>query len=372
MWELLGKNAKLGEDMGAKELSQKKTYKNMIVAEYVWLDKDNNPRSKTKTLSHKPTNINECPIWNFDGSSTGQAEGHFSEILLQPSAIFDDPFRGNDNILILCDCYNVNKKPSIGNNRYECNIIMEKYKHLKPWFGIEQEFTLMKKNLNGELSKFPFGFNSDNSDPAPQGPYYCGVGSGFAIGRDIIEEHYSKCLYAGIKISGINAEVMPGQWEFQVGPCIGIEVADHLIMARYILLRITEKYNCQVSWSPKPVDGDWNGAGCHTNFSIEAMRESGGLDIIKCVCEKFGELVNEHMDEYGDDNDKRLTGMHETCNINQFKYGVGDRSASIRIPTETEEKKRGYLEDRRPGANCDPYRVIKRMMNTTGSLFEYK
>tara|TARA_B110000263_G_scaffold246551_1_gene257760 strand:+ start:3255 stop:4388 length:1134 start_codon:yes stop_codon:yes gene_type:complete len=373
-WNIIGKDVSIDIDSSTTTLAKAKTFKNMIVAEYVWLDACGMPRSKTKTLTNIPLSIEACPIWNFDGSSTNQAEGHFSEIILKPCSIFSDPFRQGNHIIILCECYEPSDNnfdtPAKGNYRYECNNIMKLYNHLEPWFGIEQEFTLMRKDKIGIIGEIPEGFNKDGSEPHSQGPYYCGVGCNFSIGREVIEEHYSKCLYAGIKISGINAEVCPGQWEYQVGPCQGVEVADHMIIARYILLRITEKYNYQVSFSPKPIEGDWNGAGCHTNFSISAMREPGGFNIIKCICEKFGEMVNEHMDVYGDDNDKRLTGMHETCNINQFKWGVGDRSASIRIPVETEKNGQGYLEDRRPSANCDPYRVTARILLTTGKFMD--
>ena len=123
-----------------------------------------------------------------------------------------------------------------------------------------------------------------------------------------------------MKISGINAEVMPGQWEFQIGPCRGIEMGDHLTMARYIMLRVTEKHECVCSFDPKPAEGDWNGAGCHTNFSVTPMRVAGGYDTIIKVCDAFGKVAKEHIAEYGEGNDKRLTGKHETCDINTFKY----------------------------------------------------
>jgi glutamine synthetase len=177
-------------------------------------------------------------------------------------------------------------------------------------------------------------------------------------------------LQAGVKIAGQNAEVMPGQWEFQVGPCRGIEMGDHLTMARYIMHRVTELHDVVCSLSPKPRDGDWNGAGCHTNFSVEPMRKKGGFSVIMQVCEAFRPVAAEHIKEYGEGNEKRLTGAHETCSIAQFKFGVADRGASIRIPRDAEKDGRGYMEDRRPAANCDPYRVTARIMKTTGACLE--
>merc|ERR1712170_315677 len=224
----------------------------------------------------------------------------------------------------------------------------------------------MRPGKVGEDPTMPIGFNEDGSEPAPQGPYYTGAGHENAIGRPIADEHLVKCLKSGVKIAGINAEVMPGQWEYQIGPCRGVEIGDHMTVARYIMLRVTEKHGCVCSFSPKPMDGDWNGAGCHTNFSIKEMRNKGGYGVITKVCEAFGKKTQEHIAEYGEGNDKRLTGQHETCSIKDFKYGVADRSASIRIPRSAEAIGKGYMEDRRPAANCDPYRVAARVMQTAG------
>merc|ERR1712056_169981 len=241
-----------------------------------------------------------------------------------------------------------------------------KYKELDAWYGIEQEYTLMTPCKIGEKPTIPYGFNSDGSEPAPQGPHYTGAGTSVAIGRPVADEHLAKCLEAGVKIAGINAEVMPGQWEYQVGPCRGVSIGDHMTMARYIMLRVTESHGCVVSFSPKPMDGDWNGAGCHTNFSIKEMRADGGYQVILKVCEAFGKKTEEHTAVYGEGNDKRLTGKHETCSIKQFKFGVADRGASIRIPRTAEKEGKGYMEDRRPAANCDPYRVAARVIKTAG------
>jgi glutamine synthetase len=369
--EKQAQGVRMGKDGGAGVLGKMTSYKGCVMAEYIWLDAHQTPRSKTKVLTARPTKVSDLPVWNYDGSSTEQAEGHNSEINIRPRAIFDDPFRGYPHVMVLTDAYNAwDDKPAIGNTRAACAEIHEKYKKHDAWYGIEQEYTLMKPGKVGAKATIPYGFNTDGSEPAPQGPYYTGAGTGVAIGRPVADEHLAKCLECGVKIAGINAEVMPGQWEYQIGPCRGIEIGDHMAVSRYIMLRVTESHGVVCSFSPKPRDGDWNGAGCHTNFSIKGMREKGGYEVITKVCEAFGKVAAEHIAEYGEGNDKRLTGKHETCSITQFKFGVADRGASIRIPRDAEKDGRGYMEDRRPAANCDPYRVAARIMKTAGECLE--
>jgi glutamine synthetase len=228
-----------------------------------------------------------------------------------------------------------------------------------PWYGIEQEYTLLQKDVNWPLG-WPIG-----GFPGPQGPYYCSIGADKSSGRDIVDAHYKASLYAGINISGINGEVMPGQWEFQVGPSVGISAADEIWIARYILERITEIAGVVVSFDPKPIPGDWNGAGAHTNYSTKSMREEGGYEIIKKAIEKLGLRHKEHISAYGEGNERRLTGHHETDDINTFLWGVANRGASIRVGRDTEKEGKGYFEDRRPASNMDPYVVTSMIAETT-------
>ncbi|KAL0949472.1 hypothetical protein HGRIS_009525 [Hohenbuehelia grisea] len=329
-----------------------------VQAEYVWIDGDGGLRSKTTTVSKKVTDIGSLRIWDFDGSSTNQAPGHDSDVYLRPAAIFKDPFRGGDNILVLAETYNSDGTPNRTNYRHHAAKVMEQAKDDHPWFGLEQEYTLF------DIDGSPYGWPKGGF-PGPQGPYYCGAGAGKVFARDLIEAHYRACLYSGINISGINAEVMPSQWEFQVGPCEGIQMGDHLWMARYLLVRIAEQWNVKVSFHPKPLAGDWNGAGCHTNYSTQAMREPGGMKAIEGAIEKLSQKHNEHILVYGEDNDLRLTGRHETGHISNFSSGVANRGASIRVPRHVAAQGYGYLEDRRPASNIDPYRVTSIIVETT-------
>ncbi|ETV81461.1 hypothetical protein H257_05979 [Aphanomyces astaci] len=330
-----------------------------VQAEYIWIGGSGEDlRCKTRTLEKSPASVADLPDWNFDGSSTNQAPGQDSEVLLKPAAIYKDPFRGGKHILVLCDCYKPDGTPIPSNTRHDALRVMNASASHVPWFGIEQEYTLFEAD-----KVTPYGWPKAGY-PGPQGPYYCGAGAHSAFGRLIVDAHYRACLYAGIKISGINAEVMPGQWEYQVGPCVGIASGDQMWMSRYILLRVCEDFGVIVSFDPKPIPGDWNGAGCHTNVSTQAMREEGGIAAIIEALEKLKLKHKEHIAAYGTGNERRLTGRHETASIDKFSYGVADRGASIRIPRTTEADGKGYFEDRRPASNMDPYTVTSRILKT--------
>ncbi|XP_043555977.1 glutamine synthetase, mitochondrial isoform X2 [Chiloscyllium plagiosum] len=333
-----------------------------VQAMYIWIDGTGEAvRCKTKTLDKEPKSIADLPEWNFDGSSTYQSEGSNSDMYLIPAAMFRDPFRKDPNKLVLCEVLKYNRKPAESNLRNSCQQIMSMVADEKPWFGMEQEYTLL--GTDGH----PFGWPS-NGFPGPQGPYYCGVGADKAYGRDIVEAHYRACLYAGIHISGTNAEVMASQWEYQIGPCEDISMGDHLWISRFILHRVCEDFGIIASFDPKPIPGNWNGAGCHTNFSTKSMRNEGGLKFIEESIERLGKRHQYHIRAYdpkgGLDNARRLTGHHETSNINEFSAGVANRGASIRIPRSVGQDKKGYFEDRRPSANCDPYAVTEALVRT--------
>ncbi|REJ73517.1 MAG: glutamine synthetase [Acidobacteria bacterium] len=324
--------------------------------EYVWLDgykPEPNLRSKTKIVADEPSSPEECPQWSFDGSSTEQAEGSRSDCLLQPVRMIPDPAR-DSAALVLCEVLAADGSVHPSNRRGQ----FEDDEDL--WLGFEQEYTLMAGNA-------PLGFPPDGY-PGPQGPYYCSVGINNCVGREVVEAHLDVCLEAGLNITGINAEVMKGQWEFQLFGKGAKRASDDLWLARYLLYRTAEAFDVRVSIHPKPIKGDWNGSGMHTNFSNTAIREEGGEDLIKEICERFRPVHKDHIAEYGSDNEQRLTGLHETQAIDKFSYGVSDRGASIRIPVGTVQAGwKGYLEDRRPASNADPYRVAAQLLKTLKS-----
>lgn len=347
--------------MAAKKQTQQ------VWAEYIWMD-GQKPTQKLRSKAQRiddpfksgtsiPTAVAKIPLWGFDGSSTEQAEGHFSDCMLKPVYVVKDPIRGNDNVLVLCEVLDADGTPHVSNTRHHLVNALKKYAKEKPLAGIEQEYTLF--GANDRPFKWP-----EKGSPEPQGKYYCGVGFDEVHGRPLVEAHMEACVNAGLKISGINGEVMLSQWEFQIGPLDPLETSDQLWIARWLLYRLGENFDAYAKLDPKPQKGDWNGAGGHTNFSTAKMMKPGGLEAVYEACEKLAMKHVEHMAVYGADNDKRLTGKHETCSYKQFRYGVSNRGASIRIPMNTANKKRGYLEDRRPGANLDPYKVLTALLET--------
>ena len=329
--------------------------------EYIWLDgytPTPNLRGKTqiKEFSAFPT-LEQLPLWGFDGSSTMQAEGHNSDCILKPVAVYPDAAR-TDGALVMCEVMLPSGEAHPSNKR--ATILDDP----GAWFGFEQEYFFYKDDR-------PLGFPSSGY-PAPQGPYYTGVGYKYVgdIARTMVNEHLDLCLAAGINHEGINAEVAKGQWEFQVFGKGSKTAADQMWMARYLLLRLTEKYGVDIEFHCKPLgDTDWNGSGMHTNFSTTYMREVGGKEYFEALMKAFDGARQDHIAVYGPDNHMRLTGKHETAAITEFTYGIANRGASIRVPHSfANNGYKGYLEDRRPNSQGDPYAITSQILKTIASV----
>ena len=324
--------------------------------EYLWLDgytPTANLRSKTKVEDDFSGKLEDCAVWSFDGSSTKQAEGGSSDCLLKPVAIYPDPAR-RDGYLVMTEVLNADGTPHESNARATIADEDDDF-----WFGFEQEYCIMDKETQLPLG-FPVG-----GYPGPQGMYYCSVGGRNTHGRSFVEEHADLCIDAGLNFEGINQEVASGQWEFQLFAKGAKKAGDEIWVARYLLQRLTEDYGWYIEYHPKPIKGDWNGSGMHANFSNTTLRTAGSKEVYDTICESFRPVVAEHIAVYGEFNDERLTGKHETASIHDFSYGISDRGASIRIPIITVEKGyKGWLEDRRPASNADPYKVASRIVKT--------
>lgn len=348
---------------------------NVGLAEYVWLDGSvpvRKIRSKAKVVNFSgKAKLEDFPEWSFDGSSTNQAAGEDSDCIIKPVNFVKDPIRGEGNYIVMCEVFNPDGSVHESNSRAQLREVLDAgaAQH-DPWIGFEQEYTLFKRNI-------PLGW-PEHGFPAPQGPYYCGVGSEQIFGRDLVEDHAEMCIAAGLMFYGINAEVMPGQWEYQVG-YRGVDgedsgvlnICDHMWIARWLLHRVSEEYDVHVSLDNKPIKGDWNGAGMHTNFSTNETRDKKkGRAAIATAVEKLSKKHDKHIVLYGDKLHERLTGRHETSSIHEFSAGTTDRGRSIRIPAPVVQKGYGYFEDRRPGANADPYLVAARIAATVCDIDE--
>ena len=340
-----------------------------VITEYIWLGGNGELRSKIRVLDIQPTEDPQLwPEWNYDGSSTDQADGLNSELKIKPVAVYRNPFYPTMGFCLLCETFDKDNKPLDTNTRHLAHEVFNLVKDEKPWFGIEQEYFIIG-------DKYPISRYGDqtikleNGGREPlikQGQYYCSVGNKNAFYREVAEEHMKLCINAGLTISGINAEVAPCQWEYQIGPCEGIESGDQLWMSRWIMERLSEKHNVFIDWSPKPFS-QINGSGCHTNFSTLTMRSPGGIQCIYNAIEKLRTNHHEHMLVYGLDNDKRMSGDYETAKFNEFSFDVSrpvDRGASIRVGYDTIGNSCGYFEDRRPASNMDPYLVTSKIFTT--------
>ncbi|MCC6598178.1 MAG: glutamine synthetase beta-grasp domain-containing protein [Alphaproteobacteria bacterium] len=346
------------------------------LAEYIWLDgavPTRYMRSKTRTVSvGKNPKPEDFPEWSFDGSSTNQAHGHNSDCFLRPVCVMNDPIRGEGAWLVLCEVYDSdNENPHFSNSRAQLReVLAAGASKQDPWCGFEQEYTFFD-------GRQPLGW-PEYGFPRPQGPFYCGVGADEVFGRQIVEMHTKYCMQMSLMFYGHNAEVMPGQWEFQIGyrgdpkeNAGALEMADHTWICRWLLCRVAEDFGVTVSFDNKPVKGDWNGAGMHTNFSTKDTRDPAkGREAIEAAIQALGRKHKEHILLYGAGLAERLTGRHETCDINTFRAGAGDRGSSIRIPQPVAQKGYGYFEDRRPGANADPYLVAARLCATVCNIDE--
>jgi glutamine synthetase len=328
--------------------------------EYVWLDgKKPIPELRGKTTIKEftaPPTLADLPLWGFDGSSTMQAEGHSSDCILKPVALYPDGAR-KSGYIVLSEVMLPNGSAHPSNMRATAADDPDL------WFGFEQEYFLYKDGR-------PLGF-PEQGFPGPQGPYYCGVGYKYmgSLARQIVEEHLDLCLTAGINHEGINAEVAKGQWEFQIFGKGSHKAADDLWIARYLMARLCEKYEVDLQLHCKPIRGDWNGSGMHTNFSTKHLREIGGQEYFEALMTAFENNITAHIDVYGPDNHLRLTGLHETQAIDKFSYGLSDRGASIRLPVNfIKNGYRGYLEDRRPNSEADPYQIVSRILRTVETV----
>jgi len=318
-------------------------FSHRIIFDYVWLDGADPAGLRSITHVHYRRFFSltaSPPIKTFAGLSTNQSNEELSDCLLVPVRVYPNPFRANGK-LVLAEVCTPEKQPHASNYRHSLAQVTRTTRSKGPLFGIEQEYYLTR-NPGQDI------FKSDTN--------YCGVGTASVFSRAIVARHLDLCLITNIHITGYNAEATRGQWEFQVGPDDPLTVADDLIIARYILLRLAEEDNLNVSFNPVPENMSFNMSGAHVNFSDRKTRCANGLSALE---QKIHKLETSHIEAIailGTDNERRLRANNPK--YQSFKSGRLDRSAAIRIPLLTVRKNSGHFEDRRPGANINPYRYL--------------
>ncbi|CAL9689677.1 unnamed protein product [Knipowitschia caucasica] len=321
---------------------------------YVYINKHGHSvKSKTRTLDSEPKTIKDVPEWQ----ATYSCDSDSIEVTLVPVRIYRDPFTLDPNKLVLCETRELDGTAAPGNTRQQCVETMEAVKDHQPWFGFEQEFVLMT------LEGLPFGWASSTPPDTDSSSL---VGLDTIFGRDVSISHYNACQYAEVRITGTAAEEVPAQWEYQVGPCGGVELGDHTWMSRYILLRVCEDFRLVPSFHPKPVDSPKWASGGHMNYSTRSMRAEGGLSHILSSVQSLSRSHSEHMQIYGSEqqNQQRLNGVKPNSDFHTFTWSIAGRKTSIRIPGFVHQAGRGYLEDRRPPSDCDPYLVCSALVQT--------
>jgi len=249
---------------------------NSTIVEYIWIDKQ--IQSKTRVIYEIVYDLFDIP--NLTINRLGD------EIIIKPIKLFKCPFRKSPNLIVLCDTYTSSMVPLNNNYRYDAIIVFDKYINQNPWFSFEQEYDA-------------------NVDAA--------------------EEHLQACLYAEIKISSSDSKM------FGVGPLEGIDAADQLWMARFIMEKIAKQHRITINWLGL----------CSIKFSTELMRATNGLNII-------------------------LSSIEKLHNIDQISNcGIGNYNQPIRIPQLVINDKSGYFEDRRPIADSNPYQTTANLLEIT-------
>eukprot|EP00803_Ostreobium_quekettii_P001914 evm.model.scf_457.6 EVM.evm.TU.scf_457.6 scf_457:81370-85790(+) len=340
-----------------------------VLAEYVWLGGTGTDiRSKTRVLDGKPEALDAVPAWSFDGSSTGQADETDFEVMLRPQAMFPDPLRGGDHLVVLCDTYHHPQEPNTPlrahntNNRSPCEAVMRLAAASEPIFSCFQEYTLINPAANWIINC------GVGTVPVEGRPNYCGSGGGIVAGREVCEAHVRACLHAGIPISGASATSTPGQWCYSLGPCAGLSLADSLWVSRHLLLRVAEAFGLAPSFEPEPIPGLRRPLSCHVEFStLETRSPASGLAAIEAQVGRLRACHVKHLIAYGRGYLQRLAapgGGHLRQRSQEFSCSFGSKLSSIMIPHDVRISKAGHYLDQRPASNMDPYLVTALLVSS--------
>lgn len=337
-----------------------------FILEYIWIDGRGNLRSKYRTAFPKfdsyadaAHNYIAVKDWNYHDSSTYQASTENTEIALIPVAYYLNPFFEQGRaFLILCKTYNADGSPTNTNFRHDAEKLFESSTshYLDPYFRINQEYFIIQSS--GTTNFAPLC-----SYEQPQPDYYCGVGN--VTLRNLAEKHYQYCLNAHLKISAVNAEMEPTQWQFQIGPSSKISASDELWVARYILVKLSEEFRVCICFKPKSLPNPSNSSSLHlhTSFSTQETRDAQNQNGLKCIYQYIDRLSKKHTEHiciYGHNSNR----VHSGSDYHTFSFASGYRGNNICIPKSVLKAGCGYLEDMRPASNADPYRVTAAIFST--------
>jgi len=343
-----------------------------LTAEYIWPGtKRIDLRSKTRTLDIASVkSLKDLPEWEFDGSLTSQSYGNNADVVLRPIQYYPDPFRGGNNVLVLCECILPERRTPIPTNTRDlAGQVFSQIEQYETAFSIIQEYGLMVPEgttpcgcpLGWPRVGFPKGAGQDQK-------YAVGINQ--RAGHRIAEAHFRACLYSGMQITNLHSGKYKGDWSFQLGSAGGMQVSDQLMVARWILLRVGEEFGVSVSFDPKPYKDSDHLRRATVQFSTVRMRDTAkGFSRIVRAVEKLGRRHREHLAVYGMSNISRTTSAYENGPLSKFSYGIANVRASVNIPRKAKQMNAGYFEDRRPSSNMDPYVVTAKIARTI--ILEY-
>jgi glutamine synthetase len=277
-------------------ITKQKKYQITKPTNYIWIDINGDIRYKVKF-------DNKIKKWSYDGSSVGLCDTKNSDRDLIP--IYTSSNK-KENYVVCIDSMDLNEYINIFK-------IGNKFK-----IGFEQEFFVCSSSYNDSYCR-PYSNN---------------------IQEVICDINNTVNLY------GFNTEVAENQYEIQLEANTLLNSICDLIIARFLLLRKIDR----VSFKPKPFK-DLNGSGLHINISYKGI-ENSYLKFLQNLQKTHSEFIKNT----GYKNRERLTGAHETSNYNVFKYGISDRTASIRLIKDTNGKIE-RVEDRRPGSDTNPFHI---------------
>lgn len=338
-----------------------------VVLEYVYVNHTKfELMTRTRVADVEPKSIEDCPSWESYMWNDVRQESFF-EMILNPVAMFENPFFKSPHKIVLCELMKTAKEPADINTRRTLEKTLKTLskkdqlkKAQKPWFGIEQEYFFTGDD-GFPLSYEPKHYNYKSII------LFSKIGHPHALNigkeREFSNRHLMACIYAGVKIGGCTRENGPSQWEYQIGPCEGIDIGDHLHVSRFILHRLLENSGMNVNFKPVPVEGECMTSSGHLNFSTEGMRKEDGIKIIKCAIDVLSKsdqepLLRSYDPSLTEENKERLnnTSGHWHPKMDVFVDDVANKEfTTIRIPPLVAKNGCGYFEDRRPSSKIDPY-----------------